>query len=95
MGITNTKRMNTRIHSFKVYRVMFQSGLTFWTFLKGVAKSGVILEETTLWDLLYKAKDGVKTSGGKSLVKKSDLEFLLQELAATSTSQMVFEDNAE
>jgi hypothetical protein len=86
--------MNTRIHSVKVYRVIFPSGLTFWTLLKGVARSGMVLEETHLWDLLYKAKDGDKTSSGKSLVKKSDLLYLLEELAATSTSQQIFEDNS-
>lgn len=76
--------MNIRTHSFKVYQIRnIQSGNTFWTFYQPqgeeLNKYGV-LRERTLSQLLYMVKDGEKEKNGKSVVKKSDLEFLLGEM---------------
>lgn len=80
--------MNTRIHSFKVYLVETVSGMSYWTFRKPTEEDIVdykdtILQTETLWDLLYLVRDGKKKANGKSLVRKSDLEYLLKELSAT------------
>lgn len=90
--------MNTRIHSFKVYRIETVSGMKFWTFSKkgnySEEHGDILLEECTLWDMLYKSKDGQKEPSGKSIVRKSDLEFLLSELAKVEGFEMISKLNA-
>lgn len=75
--------MNTRIHSFKVYRIETLSGMKFWTFFPPKDTDlwkDVVLQTETLSKLTYIVKDGEKDEKGKSLVRKSDLEFLISEL---------------
>lgn len=90
--------MNIRIHSFKVYLVMTVSSMKYWTFRKPTEEHSnvygdTILQTKTLWDLLYLAREGTKTETGKCLVRKSDLEFLLTEIAGTGGLEEIAEFN--
>lgn len=81
--------MNTRIHNLEVYRIETVSGMKFWTLKKPNEQNlkeygDKILKNCTLWDMLYLSSDGIKEENGKSLVRKSDLEFILRELVGVN-----------
>ncbi len=79
--------MDIRICNFKVYLLQSVSGrIEGWTFYKPWGDpqgADIVIGHMSLWDLLYKVEEEAKLSptSKKSLVTKTDLYWLLKELA--------------
>jgi hypothetical protein len=77
--------MDARICNFKVYlRETVEGRRVGWSFHRPLGdKDGAdkIVMEMILWNLLYAENDGAKLPNGKSVVTKTDLYWLLEELA--------------